>query len=157
VDATAKEINIKRSLKKFFLEGLMSTSPILAPVYFDFLFDVPEDIHGTKVDKWVVFVLGELQFETLSTLTGYLYLFTRKDREGDEITRLTDTVYELFEDTQANTGSYAIPLYDTEVTPWAEIGKLQAAQIIDVHGVQSGKDKTKFRTLNVTFRWGAAV
>lgn len=152
MDATAKELNLKRSIRKFFIDALGSTEN----VYFDYLYDTPVDESGNKVTSWMVILLETRNLNTLSNQSLDIHLFTTKDREGDRMSALIDTVYGILEDENMPDNNKRIPLYDTESSPWTLIGGIVPVKIIDGEN-SPAKDKTKYKLLKVDLRWSAKV
>ena len=65
IDATAREANVRDSIKKYFVDNLYSKEGI--QLTFDKTLSTPT-IQGTAVDRWVTVVFGEMNLDALSTL-----------------------------------------------------------------------------------------
>jgi len=150
MDSTLKETNLKRSIRKFIIDGIGSTQNL----FFDYLYDVPVDNQGIKLTNWIMIEIGRKELDTVSTTTVIIDLFTRGDKEGDKISELTDVINALFRDENSNTGNVRIPFFDTESSPWDEIGGIVPISIFEGENVPLD-DKTKIRSLQVELKWGA--
>ncbi len=139
MDATLKETNIKRSIKKFFVDGLTEI-----PVYFDREITSAQIEKGPK--KWVTIYLEGLTPRHVSEAQLFVYLFVKGDPEGDELTELRDTVFELLE-------SGTISLYDTYKEPWEKVGGLFVVPLTPSR-VAYHSDQSKMIVLNHVIRWG---
>ncbi len=139
MDATLKEVNIKRSIKKFFIDGFPNIS-----VYFE------RQITSSQMDKgpskWINILLEGLTPRHVSEAQLFIYAFTRNDVEGENISELRDSILELLE-------SGRIPLYDTYQSPWEHIGGLFVIQYAPGNLIYN-PDQSKLLTLNHIIKWG---
>lgn len=109
MDATLKEVNIRRSVKKFFLDGLPNHN-----VNFERVI-TPGD---STVVKWMNISIENLRPAVVSNAILTIHMFTTHDYEGNDLAEMRDEVVELLE-------PGFIPLYDTQGSPsWQEIGAI---------------------------------
>lgn len=110
MDASLKETNIRRSIKKFFLDGITDNK-----IYFDQII-VPGTEDTGK--QWLIVSVENLRPAVVSNAMLTVYMFTVEDSEGDDLAALRDKVLELLYP------GY-IPLYDTQGSPsWELIGAM---------------------------------
>jgi len=152
IDDTARESNIKDSIKRFLVDNIYSTSGIA--ISFDKGLTVPK-VQGTvdSVKKWVSVRWGVLQISTVAEYSLQLYLCSKQDKEGFKLAQLRDTVMGYLTDSTQNDGGRRVILYKSNVTPWTELGSF----IIYIDGESGGvelDDKTKCKIIDITLRWG---
>ena len=140
MDATLKEVNIRKSIKKFFVDGLPNIK-----VFFDRELNTAWFPSGPA--QWVTVYLQGLRPGHVSNAYMPVYIFTKQDREGELISELRDTVFELLEP-----GS--IPLYNTSVSPWIKIGGLMLTNMSQ-SGIIYHEDQSKVVVMHNTLKWGA--
>lgn len=138
MDASLKEINLWKSIKRFWKEGLDGTSK----VYFDKFFDTKR-----RADRWVGVELSGVRPDQVSQAFMKIYIYSRKDHEGDELVTLRDSVMELIEPS-------FFTLYDTSLDPWESIG---GVQIIEVNQspIQNMPDGVKMKLIQTLIKWSA--
>ena len=160
LDATARESNVRDSLKKYFTDSLKSSEKI--PITFDTSLSVPK-LQGKDVDRWVSIRIGPMKRVTLSEVIVSFYCCTRKDNEGFRLAQLGDTVMGCLtpdSDDEDNTdGIKRICLYRSAsggYTNWEEVGSLLVTNI-DESSEMITTDKTKYKILTVTVNWIAKV
>ena len=140
MDATLKEVNLKKSIKKFFVDGLpgreLNFDKILTP-----------DIVSSETIQWVSVLLEGGNLDTVSEMTMSVYLFTRKDKEGFDLSAFSDEVIEnlLYDGT--------MDLFNTAVTPWAKIGGVDLHILDNTSG--DAPDNTKMKSIQVLLKWTA--
>lgn len=137
MDPTNKETNIRRSIKKFFVDGITTT-----PVFFDRSFTM-----NPQSDEWLNIILEAIRPRDVSIASMLIYLNTANDLEVDKLSLLRDTVVELLEPGR-------VDLYDTFVTPWVKVGGMQL--IIESQSrMRYTPDQSKMCWIRTTLRWGA--
>jgi hypothetical protein len=139
MDATLKEINIWRSVKKFFSDGISEV-----PVYFDRIITAPS---ADAPERWVNVIVEDLAPNQVSSAIMNVYMFSKNDHEGDKLAQLRDTVLELL-----FPGS--IDLYDTTGDSWVKVGGM----VIRVDGqskAMQAPDGSKMSYITTTLKWGA--
>lgn len=90
IDDTARESNIKDSIKKFLIDNIYSTSKI--SITFDKGLTAPKIQGSTNVLKWVAVQWGQLELGTVASFSLKLYLCVKQDNEGFKLSQLRDTV-----------------------------------------------------------------
>lgn len=153
LDQTSREVNARGSFKKYLVDNLHSVE---TPVTFDETLPTP-DIAGraSRVEKWVGVNFGTIQMaSSLATQDIRLFLCTREDPEGYNLTVLRDEVYNLLVDSSQSDGTRRIPLY--RVDTWASVGQMLV--FVDHESAEMiAEDETKFKILYIRLRWGAKV
>lgn len=147
---TAKERNIKSSIKKFFVDYFGTA------VTFDKTVAHP-DIRDSSLTKWVLVNFKGFQRATLAEYIVEIYCATRKDPEGDNLTKLTDEVCGLLYNENASDGLTRIPLYDVYTTPWTLLSGMVVQEIIDTPIFKMPSDETKVKILTLRIRWGMQI
>lgn len=150
LSSTAKERNIKSSIKKFFVDYFGSI------VSFDKTVAHP-DIRDSTLTKWVLVNFKGFQRSTLAEYVVEVYCATRKDPEGDNLTKLTDELCGLFYNGTASDGLTRIPLYDIYTTPWTLLSGMVVQEIIDTPIFRMPSDETKVKILTLRIRWGMQI
>ena len=141
MDATLKETNIWRSVKKFWIEGLSDTE-----IFFD---NLTVTSSYPAVNNWIVVKAEGLTPRQLSFAYMTIFMFSRKDAEGDALVALRDKVMNLLSD------GY-LDLYDTETgdDPWEKIGGILIEDISQSTTIPS-PGPSRMRYVQTTLKWGA--
>ncbi len=150
LSSTAKERNIKSSLKKFFVDALGSK------VLFDKTVAHP-DIRDSSTTAWVLVNFKGFQRSAMAEYIVELQCATRKDPEGDNLTKLTDEVASLLYDSGMTDGLARITLYDSYTTPWTKVSSMVVQEIIDTPIFRMPSDETKVKILTLRIRWGMQI
>ena len=157
LDPTAREANIRDSLKRYFVEKLQTAEGI--PITFDRGLTAPT-IQGTAAEYWVSIMIGPLQRDTLSSLFIDLFCCSRQDNEGFALARLCDTVmgYLNADDTANEVPPKRIPFYQSYPDKdWDLIGALLVVEIKETTVSPPLADDTKARQLSTTIRFASKV
>jgi len=152
LDSTARQSNIMDSIKKYFVDNLSYS------LTFDKALSAP-NIRGKLVDRWVSFVLGDMELGHMSSIYLDIYCCTRQDNEYFKLAQVRDTVYDLLIDVDANkTDTMArIPFYASHPTDsWTLLGTLLVQEIIESSNLEAD-DETKFKILHVRLRTASKV
>lgn len=152
LDGTSQEVNIRGSIKKFFVDALGNDL-----VTFDKSLANPDIRTDVTKIKWVLFQFGPFGRSALADYSLGISCMTRKDPEGMELAALVDQVMALITDNTRSDGMARIPLYDVSSLPWVRIGAMAVQEIIDTLPFEVPGDETKARMLNARLRWGAAL
>jgi len=140
MDATLKEVNIRRSIKKFFIDADLSI-----PVYFDRI------ITGTEYEQlpktYINVTLQGLYPASVSEAYMYIYLTSKYDFEGDELAATRDIVIELLEPGK-------IDLYDTYTVPWTKAGGM-CVFLSGQSRIAYNADQSKSVWIPSVLKWGA--
>jgi hypothetical protein len=153
LDATAREANIRDSLKKFFVDTYS------VPMSFDKALSQP-DLQGRTVHKWINVIIHVSEISILSDILVHVYCCTRQDNEYFKLSQLRDTVVEQLS-VDPNSGQSdnmkRITFYQSHpVNPWTEIGKLLVTEVFESIPME-GPDETKYKILTVRLRAPAKV
>jgi hypothetical protein len=153
LNALSKETNVTSSLKKFFVDALG------AIVTFDISLAAP-DIRSqgpSVVKQWYNVNFGPFGRQALAEYDFEVFCLSRQDPEGALLAESADTIIGLLIDSDKTDGMKRIPLYDTEESPWVQIGSMVVQEIWDAPVLDKIKDETKIKILSVKLRWGAAI
>ena len=153
LDPTARLINVKDSLKKYFVDNLARTEG--KRLTFDKAMSVPKIQGSAPVEEWISIGLEETELETLSTQYITIHCCTRKDPEYDKLTKLVDLVMGYLSDTTQTDGMKRIPLYRSYPN-WTLLGAMLVYDIA-ISAEMESVDETKFRVLNVSLKWAAII
>lgn len=154
LDASAREANVRDSLKKYWVDNLWKTHKTY--ITFDITLSTPK-LQGHVVDSWVAINIGSMDRETLSSLILEMYCCTRKDPEGFKLAQLSDRVMNYLSDTTKTDGMKRITLYQSKADEaWTEIGALLVQDVIE-SGQLMAMDNTKYKILTCTLRWASKI
>lgn len=155
LDPTAREANIRDSLKKFFVDSLETAEG--HKVTFDVSLATP-NIQGEDVDKWYAIGFGSLDMETLSSFTINIFCCTRRDSEGFKLAQLRDTVYSYLIDTDQSDGMKRVAFYRSRASgSWTLLDGGMVVQDIMESGQMEAPDETKYKILTVRMRFASKV
>lgn len=156
LDPTAREANVRDSVKKYFVDNLARAENI--PLTFDRGLSSPQ-IQGDaqSVDKWVSVNFGFLDPDTLSSMLLTIYCCTRFDAEGFRLAQLRDKVMGYLTDADQTDGRRRITFYRSyESGAWDVIGGLVVQ--LDPESEQfEADDGTKYKMLNARLKWGSKI
>lgn len=150
ISPVSKEVNLKRSIKKYFLDNLETTESL--PLFFETLETQPLDSSGNDLLKWVVISFGRSNLGNVSEQQVVIDLYTKEDKEGDELASLIDIVRSYLLDEDSTSGLVTIPFYDTSGV-WSQIGGM-IPYIQPSLGRREGIDDTQFQSINILCKWG---
>ena len=157
LDPTARESNLRDSLKKYFVDNIYTGHSI--ELTFDRGIQAPK-IQGSpsETDRWVGVVVGPLDRGTLGEFTITVFCCTRKDSEGFRLAQLTDTVMDYLSDTDQTDGMRRIPFYRSRPAPasWTLLGQLMVQDVME-SGQLEAEDGTKYKALTCRLRWAAKI
>jgi len=156
LEPTARESNLRDSIKKYFVDRIHKTHGIALRM-FDKNLGTPAT-QTKAVDQWVSISMGSKTRDIVSSLVLEIYCSTRKDAEGFKLSQLTDTVYQYLVDLTQTDRLARIPFYQSKPKgqAWVLLGSLLVTDIIESDDIE-GEDKTKFKILTVSLRWPANV
>jgi len=151
LDPTAREANVRDSIKKHFVDNIALAEGIA--LTFDTSLATPPLSQGGTVDKWVVVNIGEMERSRLSSLLLEVTCATRKDNEGFKLAQLTDTVIENMSDNTQTDGLKRITFYRSRATGvWTQIGSLLVTGM-EESPQMDGPDKTKYKIITFIIKW----
>lgn len=152
LDPTAREANVKDSVKKYFVDNINKIEGL--ELTFDRTLSTPK-IQGTEVEKWVTVMFGPFELGTLSSLMLTIFCCTRKDAEGFKIAQVRDRVMGYLVDTTQTDGKARIPLYRSSAS---EAWQLLGSMVVQIDGAESrimdADDDTKIKTIPIILKWG---
>lgn len=155
---TAKEVNIKSSLRRFFIEELYQTGSI--PVVFGQGFAYPS---GLNSDVWVNVEFNEIYWGHNSKTFPDLFVCTNKGYDDHYLDEKTDVIRGMMseaDDEDSTDGWKRITLYKYAATqPWDVIGHAQIIEVLTPTGVITvdGVEGYKFSKLVPEIVWAAGV
>jgi len=150
LDSTAREANIWDSIKKYFVDNLSYA------LTFDKALSAP-NLRGTLVDRWVSFLLGDVELGYMSSIQLDIYCCTRQDNEWFKLSQVRDTVYDLLIDTTQTDTMRRIPFYASHPTDaWTLLGALLVDEIIESPRMEA-EDETKYKILHTRLRTSSKV
>jgi len=148
LDATAREANIRDSVKKFFIDTYS------VPMSFDKALSQP-DLQGRTVHKWINVIIHLSEVALLSDTLVHVYCCTRQDNEYFKLSQLRDTIVEglsIDSSTSQSDAFKRITFYQSHPTnPWTEIGKLLVTEVYESIPME-GPDETKYKIITVRLR-----
>ena len=154
LDATAREANVRDSIKKYFVDNLHPTYPLM----FDKGISVP-DIRGTPstVEKWISIDFGYMDRGDMGEHVLNVLCCTRKDEEGFKLAQLSDTVMGILSDSSMTDGMRRIDLYKSHPTDaWTKLGALLVQEVVESEQIEAD-DETKYKILTTRLRWSAKI
>jgi len=155
LDATARESNVRDSIKRFFIDNIYKTEGI--QLTFDRTLSTPK-IQGTEAaTRWVSVNFGPMDMDYLSNLILTVYLCTRQDSEGFRLAQLRDTVMGYLSDTDETDGMKRITFYRSRSTgAWMPIGSILVQDVTE-SGQMLAPDETKYKVLTVRCRFASKI
>ena len=156
LDPTAREANVRDSIKKYFVDNLWTVDKV--PLTFDVALASP-NIQGDaeSVNKWVSINFGYLDPDGLSSMMLTIYCCTRFDAEGFKLAQLRDRVMGYLTDSDQTDGMRRITFYRSyESQAWEVLGAL-LVQLDPESDQFEAEDGTKYKMLNARLRWAAKI
>lgn len=147
--ATLSESCLKYSIKRYFVDNLYTAENI--ELDFDVKYVDPKDISPTNT-KWVSIKFGAIEGGTLSRSHIIVYVCTRKDNEGVDLSNLRDIVMDKIIDENQTDGIKRIPYYDSTPT---QIGAMLPILTLEQEEPGVLDDGTKFKWMRIDLHWGA--
>ena len=154
LDPTARESNVRDSIRKYFVDSLGGTYHLM----FDKGMNTPS-IQGTpsEIEKWVSINFGGMDRGTLSELFLDVYCCTRKDNGGFKLAQLTDAVMGVLSDTTHTDGMRRINLYRSYASQaWELIGAFVIQEVVETEQFEAD-DETKWKLLTAILRWSSKI
>jgi hypothetical protein len=143
----ASEYNLIMSLKKYFKDALPSLTikSGQTAVYMT-----------TATTKWMSIVLGNQVVDTVTDAMLNLYICTRKDNEGIELSNLRDDVVDLI---NTSGGKRHITFYNVSAdrTSFTPIGALVINNKFNISEELTTMDNTRYRLITVMLKWVSNV
>lgn len=145
---TASQLNLEKSLTKFFIDNLVTTEGV--HVEFDKGFTVP----GKSIESWCYINFENLAMDDLSELVIQIVLGTVRDTNGVELATLRDIVMSYLSDSTSSDGLRRIPFYN--VSDWSTIGGL-VFFLMSETGKTIASNEAKYKIINCRVRWGTVI
>lgn len=138
MESTLSRKNLWRSVKKFWKDASSY------PVYFDNDFMIDR-----KENQYLIVNIDGIHIAQLSNGFMTVFVFSKKDAEGELLTATRDYVIDRMEPGYFD-------LYNTEVSPWVKIGGVILSEFEEVDGgnVPTG---TKTLMIRCLMQWGAKI
>ncbi len=155
LDDTAKESNIRDSVKKFWVDSLYTALGV--QITFDKYLSTP-NVQGHAVDKWVSINFGDLSLSEMSIHDLQIICCTRSDGEGFKLAQLRDKVYSLLTDNTQTDGMARFPFYRSRATgAWTQLaGGFIVQEVMESRQFEAD-DGTKYKVLTVRLRFSSKV
>ena len=155
LDDTAKESNIRDSLKKYMVDSLYTTEGV--QLTFDKYLSTPS-IQGHQVDKWVSINFGDMHLSELSTHDLQIICCTRSDGEGFKLAQLRDKVYKYLTDSTQTDGMARFAFYRSRASgAWTQLdGGFIVQEVMESRQFEAD-DGTKYKVLTVRLRFSSKV
>lgn len=151
---SAKESNIRDSIKKYFVDTLYKGDGV--PLTFDRYISTP-NVQGKAIDRWVSINFGDMFLSDMSTHIVEIYCCTRKDGEGFKLAQLRDKVYAHLTDNTMTDGMAGVPFYRSRATgAWTVIGSMVVQDVMESRQFEA-EDGTKFKILTTRLRFSSKV
>ena len=151
LDATAREANLRDSVKKY-LKDSCSASNI--PVLFDVRLTDP-DLSDKSVNRWVSVIIGPVVPGDVTTVTLDIYCVTRGDPEGFRLSQLRDTMMGYLTDNTSTDGARRITFYQSvHGGDWVNIGGILVTSIAE-SGENIARDMTRFKIISCVLRFAS--
>lgn len=153
LDSTARESNVRDSLKKYFVDSFFTSEQVR--LTFDKGLAAP-NIQGTSVNRWLAIQFGSITIATMSDQVLQAICCTREDPEAYRLAQLRDKVIDYLTDATQTDGLRRIPFYKSNTTPWELIGGLVV--LLDPESPHmEGPDGTKYKIVPFRVKWGAKI
>ncbi|MCK5862444.1 MAG: hypothetical protein KAH38_08155 [Candidatus Hydrogenedentes bacterium] len=156
LDPTASEFYFRSSIKKYFIDTLVTGAGKI--VLFDKTI-LYEEVRDRTVTEWFVINFGQFRRSYLSTNVLEVNCCTRNDTEGIALSKLTDTLIENITDPTKTDTTQRITLYNsTNANPatWTAVGGMMVTDIME--GIQQlTSDGTKVKGISFSLRWGTVI
>ncbi len=153
LDPSAKDLNVKRSFKKHFVDGIETGYGIT--VSFDKSLSAPS-LQGIEVNRWVSIRIGAMEKGSPGYANVDLDCCTRGDAGGVVLSAVVDAAMDTLSDTSQTDGLKRIVLYDTSAIPWTNIGGMVVSDVVESEEMD-GPDETKYKVISCLIQWGAKI
>ena len=154
LDATARESNIRDSIKKYFVDNIARGENI--ELTFDRGLTEPKITGQRSVSKWISINFEWLILDTLAEINLDVILCTREDPEGYQLAHLRDKVMGYLIDTSQTDSMARITHYKSqEGQPWTVIGGMIVQSVGPESPQMVADDGTKYKIIPVRIRFGA--
>ena len=154
LDRTAREANVRDSVKKYFVDNIYTGEGI--QVTFDKGLSTPK-LQGTPVLEWISVHFMSMDMSELSTLILDVYCCTRQDSEGFRLAQLRDKVMGYLSDTTKSDSMARIDFYRSRADGnWTLLGAMVVQDVIESNSMVA-QDETKYKILTCRLRWSSKI
>lgn len=155
LDSTAKESNIRDSIKKYWVDSLYTAEGV--ELTFDRYLSTP-NVRTKATDRWVSINFGGMDMSVMSTLMLNIFCCTRSDGEGFKLAQLRDKVFKYLKDSTMTDGMARISFYRSRADgAWTLLdGGFVVTDVIESQQFEAD-DGTKYKILTVTLRFSSKV
>jgi len=157
LDDTAKESNIRDSLKKYWVDSLYTAEGV--HLTFDKYLSTPNVVTSKAKDRWVSINSGPMELSEMSSLMLNIFCCTRADGEGFKLAQLRDKVFKYLTDSDQTDGMARIALYRSRADGnWTQLdgGFIIQAPVIESQHFDAD-DGTKYKILTPRLRFSSKV
>ncbi len=155
LEPTARESNVRDSIKKYFVDNLHNIEGV--ELTFDKTLSTPPVKQGVQVNRWVSVKFGQMTFGYLSEVFLDVACCTRQDSEGYKLAQLRDTVVGYLTDITYSDGMCRIPFYRSRATgAWTLLGAMQVQDVSESAQMEL-EDETKYKIITVRLRFASKV
>jgi hypothetical protein len=152
LDETAKLANVKRSLRKFFVDNLVTTES--KTLVFDRWMATPNILNlSSDVNDWYSINFGNVVMSQMSFMEVSIFCCTQKDNSGVKLTELRDLLFGYLRDDSQNDGIRRVSFIDASDNV---LGGLMIVDIIE-SGDMEGAEGTKYYSLSCQIRFSSKV
>lgn len=152
LDPTAREANVRDSIKRYTIESLSSYCPIT----FDRGLESPI-LQGRKVDKWIAVQFSYFSRGQVSEFPVDFYCCTRQDNEGFKNAQLADKVIEAMTDPDQPDGLKRITFYRSHPTEeWTVIGGIIVRSFFESRTMTT-EDETKYKYISARLQFASKI
>ena len=155
LDDTAKESNVRDSLKKYFVDSLYTGENV--ELTFDKYLSTP-NVRGKAVDRWVSVNFGSMDMGYMGSHILNIFCCTRSDGEGFKLAQLRDKVFKYLSDNTQTDGMARIPFYRSRADgAWTLLdGGFVVQDVIESQQFEAD-DGTKYKVLTANLRFSSKV
>ena len=155
LDDTAKESNVRDSIKRYFVDSLHTAEGL--QVTFDRYLSTP-NLRSKAVDRWVSINFGNMELSELSFYMLNIYCCTRSDSEGFKLAQLRDKVFKYLTDNTQTDGMARIPFYRSRADGnWTLLSNGFVVQDVIESQQFEADDGTKYKILTARLRFSSKV
>jgi len=152
LDATAKIVNVKKSVRKYFLDNLYTIDGY--EVTFDKGFTPPK-VQGVEKNQWYSLNFLESNNESKASQDIEIIIASRNDPEGDTVMAMRDTLFKYIVGDEG--GQRSITLYNCDnPASLVSLGGMLIIPRINT-GVLEAEDNTKYILFPITILYGVKI
>jgi len=144
------EYNLFASLRKYLLDSGSGIN-----FFFEYQPSTPKDENGIEYTSWVVVSLVNRKLGTVAEQVVMFDLFIRQDIEHSNMYSLSDSVVNIFTDSDGDMN--IVPFYAEftgDPSTWVSVGGLTPTKITSSE-IYPAKDDTSIKSIAIVFKWGS--